>query len=55
MKKYLARWYNADSVVAGLHDNEVIEAENTQEATKLAYLRENGNPPAPLLWLEEVK
>ena len=23
--KYRARWYNADSVVAGLHDNEIIE------------------------------
>lgn len=53
--KYRARWYNTDSVVAGLHDNEIIEAISTEEATKIAYQRENGNPPAPMLWLEEVK
>ena len=51
--KYRARWYNADSVVAGLHDNEIIEANSAEEATKIAYQRENGNPPAPMLWLEE--
>ena len=53
--KYIARWYNADTIVVGSHDNEIIEANNIEEATKLAYLRENGNPPAPLLWLDEVK
>ncbi len=53
--KYLARWYNVETVVAGLHDNEVIEAANAEEATKIAYSRENGNPPAPILWLEEIK
>lgn len=52
--KYLARWYNNDSVVKGQHDNEVIEAEDTEAATKIAYKRENGNPPAPVLWLQEV-
>ena len=31
------------------------EAENAEEATKKAYIRENGKPPAPMLWLEEVK
>ena len=53
--KYYARWYNSESVVPGLHDNEIIEAASTEEATKIAYTRENGNPPAPMLWLEEVK
>lgn len=53
--KYIARWYNQESIVPGLHDNEIIEAKDTSEATKIAYQRENGNPPAPMLWLEEVK
>lgn len=53
--KYIARWYNAETVVHGSHDDEIIEAANTEEATKIAYTRENGNPPAPMLWLEEVK
>ena len=53
--KFRACWYNQDTVVAGLHDSEIIEAENAEEATKIAYSRENGNPPAPMLWLEEVK
>lgn len=52
--KYIARWYNQDTIVPGLHDNEIIEAKDTAEATKLAYQRENGTPPAPMLWLEEV-
>ena len=37
------------------HDDEIIEAKDTEEATRLAYIRENGNPPAPVLLLEEVK
>ena len=53
--KFRAKWYNADTVVESSHDKEIIEAENTEEATKKAYIRENGNPPAPMLWLEEVK
>ena len=53
--KFRAKWYNADTVVESPHDNEIIEAENTEEATKKAYIRENGNPPAPMLWLEEGK
>lgn len=53
--KYKAHWYNVDSVVHGQHDDEIIEASSTEEATRKAYERENGNPPAPMLWLEEVK
>lgn len=53
--KYRARWYNEETVVVGPHDDEIIDAPNITEATKIAYTRENGNPPAPLLWIEEVK
>lgn len=53
--KYYARWYNIDGVVVGTHDNEIIEAPSYEEAVKLAYIRENGEPPAPQLWIEEVK
>lgn len=53
--KFKAQWYNMDTVVASKHDDEIIEAKDVEEATKKAYLRENGNPPAPMLFLEEVK
>ena len=53
--KFRARWYNQDSVVESIHDDELIDAPNTEEATKLAYILENGNPPALMLFLEEVK
>ena len=53
--KFKAIWYNMDTVVTSEHDDEIIEAKDTEEATRLAYIRENGNTPAPVLLLEEVK
>lgn len=53
--KFKAHWYNQDSVVASPNDDKIIIANSVEEATRLAYMQENGNPPAPMLWLEEVK
>ena len=53
--KYKARWYNVDSVVHGQHDDDIIGGSSTEGATRKAYEREKGNPPALMLWLEEVK
>lgn len=50
--KYRANWYDHTQVVKV--DSDLIIADDQKEATKLAFARYNGNPPAPLLWLEEV-
>ena len=50
--KFIPMWYDADSVVK---TDPVIEAKDREEATKKAFSAYNGNPPAPLLYLEEVK
>ena len=47
--KYRAIWYNQESFVK----IDVIEAANKEDATSKAYLKYNGNPPAPLLSIEE--
>ena len=52
MKTYIAHWYNEDQVVC---DDGPFKARDEEEAKNIAYRRKNGNPPAPLLWLEEVK
>lgn len=53
--KFRARWYNMDSIVPTDLDDEIIEAENPEEATRKAYSRLNGTtPPAPCVWIEEV-
>lgn len=50
--KYRANWYDHTQGVQV--DGEPIVANSIAEATTLAYQRYNGNPPAPLLWLEEM-
>ena len=49
--KYIPIWYDQDSVVK---EDAPIEAKDKEEATRKAYLKYNGNPPAPLLALQEV-
>ena len=49
--KYIPIWYDQDSVVK---QDPPIEAKDKEEATRKAYLKYNGNPPAPLLALQEV-
>lgn len=46
-------WYDMDSVKTT--ESEPIEAETIEEATRLAYAKYNGKPPAPLLYLEEIQ
>ncbi len=53
MMEFIAHWYNEQEVIHT--DVEHIIAENATEATNVAYRRYNGNPPAALLFLEEVK
>lgn len=48
--KYKPLWYDQDSVVK---EDPVIEANSEEEARDKAYIRYNGNPPAPLLYLYE--
>ena len=51
MKRFIAHWYNEEKVVS---NDGPFEAESKEEAERIAYMRMNGSPPAPLLWLEEV-
>ena len=53
MAKYIAHWYDQDS--EKVVDPKPIIANNQQEAEAEAYRHYNGNPPAPMVWLEEVK
>lgn len=52
MHKYKAYWY--DTPDNQVEDPEIITAKDEVEATKIAYQRHNGNPPAKLLYLKEV-
>lgn len=52
MKKFKVTWYDQNSIVQ--EDVEPVEAENEEEAVKKAYIRYNGNPPAPLLSLTQI-
>ena len=49
--KYIIMWYDQDSV----KKYDKIEANSKEEARDKAYQKYNGNPPAPLLSIEEVK
>ena len=49
--KYIPIWYDQDQVVK---EDAPIEADNESEARDKAYIRYNGNPPAPLLALQKV-
>ena len=51
MAKYIPHWYDQESEKSV---DPPIEANNEEEARKKAYTNHNGNPPAPMLWLEEV-
>lgn len=53
MKKYKVMWYD-QTEIKKVEPN-YIEAENQEEATRKAFMMYEGNPPAPLLYLEEVK
>ena len=50
--KFIPVWYDQDSIVK---EDPPIEAKDKEEATRKAYMQYNGNPPAPLLSLTEVK
>jgi len=49
--KYIPIWYNQETVVK---EDAPIEAASMEEARDKAYIKYNGNPPAPLLSLKEV-
>ena len=49
--KYIPIWYNQDQVVK---EDTPVEAANESEARDKAYIRYNGNPPAPLLYLKKM-
>lgn len=51
MKKFIPMWYDQDQVIK---QDPPIEAIDKSEATRKAYMKYGGNPPAPLLYLEEV-
>lgn len=51
MNKYIPHWYDQESEKSV---DPPIEANNEEEARKKAYTNHNGNPPAPMLWLEKV-
>ena len=53
MKRYKVTWYD-QTEIKKVEPN-YIEAENEEEATRKAFMMYAGNPPAPLLYLEEVK
>ena len=53
MAKYIAHWYDQDSVKSV--DPTPIIANSEEEARSEAYKRCNGNPPAPMLWLEVIE
>lgn len=50
--KFIPVWYDQDHIVK---EDAPIEASNENEARDKAYIRYNGNPPAPLLALQEIK
>ena len=49
--KFIPIWYNQDAIVA---QDPPIEAKDREDARNKAYMKHNGNPPAPILYLEEV-
>ena len=49
--KYIIMWYDQESV----KKTDIIKADSKEEARDKAYMKYNGNPPAPLLSIEEEK
>lgn len=50
---YIAHWY--DQNPGTVDDPQKIVADDKNEAERIAYMHYNGNPPKPMLYLEEVK
>jgi len=51
--KYWVHWYDHTQIIKT--DTAPIEAPNEVEGTKKAWERYNGNPPASVCFLEEIK
>lgn len=49
--KFLAIWYNMETAVK----EEIIEASSMEEAESKAYLKYDGNTPAPMLSLSKIE
>lgn len=45
---FIAHWYNQDEVVK----DDIIEADSETDARNKAYMKYDGRPPAPMLFLE---
>ena len=48
---FIAHWYDQTDTV---EDPVPITAGSREEAERIAYQHYNGNPPKPMLWLEDV-
>lgn len=53
MRKWIAHWY--DQTEVKYTDPEHIFADTEEDAINIAWSRQNGHPPAPVLYLEEVQ
>lgn len=51
--KYKVTWYNQTQIVSV--DPEPVEATNEEEARSKAFVRYNGNPPGPMVYLEVIE
>lgn len=51
--KYRVHWYDHNEVIKT--DPEPVIADNEVEGTRQAFIRYNGNPPAPVCYLEEIR
>lgn len=51
-KKWKVTWYDLSQIIQV--DVEPVEGANKDEATANAYIRYNGNPPAPCCLLEPL-
>ena len=53
MIKFKVMWYDQEEV--RVIEPDYITANSREEATKIAFEKYNGRPPAPMVYLEEVK
>ncbi len=49
---FIAHWYDQEGTI---QDPIPIDAPNKEAAEPIAYMHYQGNPPKPMLWLEEVE
>jgi hypothetical protein len=49
--KFEPIWYNQDTVVK---TDPPVEAKSREEAERKAYMKYDGKPPAPMLYLKEL-